>query len=92
METILFIVISVLAYASMYFFLKKNQFGSNISVRNPLEYHRFGTPQEPAEHIWKEIPVQTNDVLVFPGWLKHKTQPNNTNEDRIVLSVNYESH
>ena len=34
METILFIVISVLASASMYFFLKKNQFGSKISDLN----------------------------------------------------------
>ena len=73
-------------------YLKAPKGSGNFLVRDPLEYHRFGTPQEPAEHIWKEIPVQTNDVLVFPGWLKHKTQPNNTNEDRIVLSVNYESH
>lgn len=73
-------------------YLKAPKGSGNFLVRDPLEYHRFGTPQEPAENIWKEIPVQTNDVLVFPGWLKHKTQPNNTNEDRIVLSVNYESH
>ena len=39
-----------------------------------------------------KLPVQTNDILVFPGWLKHATQPNNTDEDRVVLSINYEGH
>lgn len=73
-------------------YIKVPKGSGNFLVRDPLEYHRFGTPQNVEENVWREIPVQTNDVLVFPGWLKHKTQPNKTNEDRIVLSVNYESH
>jgi len=34
------------------------------------------------------LPVETNDVLIFPGWLKHRVQPNNTNEERIVMTFN----
>ena len=52
--------------------------------------HRSGYPQECQETIWRLIEVKTNDILVFPGWLQHKTQPNNTDEDRVVLTVNYE--
>jgi len=73
-------------------YLKAPRGSGNFLIRDPLEYHRFGSPQVPEQNLWREIPVQTNDILVFPGWLKHATQPNNTDEDRIVLSINYEGH
>lgn len=31
----------------------------------------------------------TNALYVFPGWLKHSVQPNQTQEDRISISFNY---
>tara|TARA_B100001996_G_scaffold178170_1_gene136016 strand:- start:710 stop:946 length:237 start_codon:yes stop_codon:yes gene_type:complete len=73
-------------------YLKAPRGSGNFLIRDPLEYHRFGSPQVPEQNLWREIPVQTNDILVFPGWLKHATQPNNTDEDRINLSINYEGH
>ena len=36
-----------------------------------------------------EIPVKTNDIIVFPGWLWHKTQASNTEEDRYVMTINW---
>ena len=59
-----------------------------IEFRDPLEYHKTNTPIEPEEELWKAIPCETNDVLIFPGWLKHRTQPNLTDDDRIVLTMN----
>lgn len=38
--------------------------------------------------LWKELKVKTNDVLVFPGWLNHRTQPNTTDTERIVMTYN----
>jgi len=73
-------------------YLKCPPNSGNFLVRDPFEYHLFGTPSEPQEKLWTEIPVQTNDILIFPGWLKHKTQPNETDEDRIVLTLNYEGN
>jgi uncharacterized protein (TIGR02466 family) len=59
-----------------------------IEFRDPLEYHKGNTPMDPEETLWKSIPCKTNDVLIFPAWLKHRTQPNNTDEERIVMTWN----
>lgn len=63
----------------------------NIEFRDPLEYHKCDTPIHPEEHLWKEVQIKTNDVLIFPGWLKHRTQENSTNEPRVVMSMNVSS-
>ena len=71
-------------------YLKAPEGSGGLLVRDPLESHRSGYPQESQETIWRLIEVKTNDILVFPGWLQHKTQPNVTDEDRVVLTFNYE--
>jgi uncharacterized protein (TIGR02466 family) len=60
----------------------------NIEFRDPLEYHRFSSPFVPENNTWREVECTTGDIVIFPGWIKHRTQPNNTDEDRIVLTVN----
>ena len=37
---------------------------------------------------WEPIEVKTNDVIFFPGWLRHKTEKNNSDENRYVMSAN----
>ena len=59
-----------------------------IEFRDPLEYHKTNTPITPEEELWKAVPCETNNILIFPGWIKHRTQPNLTNNDRIVLTMN----
>jgi len=69
-------------------YLKLPKGSGFIEFRDPLEYHKTNTPIEPEEELWKSIPCETNDILIFPGWLKHRTQPNLTDNDRIVLTMN----
>ena len=38
---------------------------------------------------WCEVPTSTGDVLLFPGWLMHRTQASHADERRWVLTVNY---
>ena len=64
----------------------------NFEYRDPLEYHRWGIPGEPQLNLWNEVEVKTGDILVFPGWLKHRTQPNLIDEDRVCLTINYDTH
>ena len=40
------------------------------------------------EYDWETIKVETNDVIFFPGWLVHRTQPNLVDEGRYVMSLN----
>lgn len=37
---------------------------------------------------WNVIEVESNDVLVFPGNILHRTQESQSDEPRIVISVN----
>ena len=59
----------------------------NIEFKDPLEYHKTTFPIV-NEMNYTSVQVQTNDVLIFPGWLKHKVQPNETDQERIVMTFN----
>jgi len=59
-----------------------------IEFKDPLEYHKTAWPIYPEESSYIVVPCETNDVLIFPGWLKHRVQPNNTDTDRIVMTFN----
>jgi hypothetical protein len=71
------------------------QGSGNLLVRDPLEYHRWHDviensffTKENHKHPWIEVPVKTNDVLIFPGWLIHKTEKSNSDIDRYVMTIN----
>lgn len=62
-----------------------------IMFKDPLEYHWWGDPSDhrsAQNGNWYPVDIQTGDVLMFPGWLQHKTEVNNSQEDRYVLTVN----
>ena len=60
----------------------------NIEFKDPLEYHKQSWPIVPEQSLWREVEVATNDVLIFPGFLKHRVLPNNTDQERIVMTFN----
>lgn len=69
-------------------YLRCPENSGNIEFKDPLEYHKSGWPIIPEESLYAEVPVETNDVLIFPGWIKHRVQPNLSNSDRYVLTFN----
>jgi len=72
--------------ASCYLYAPPNS--GNIEFKDPLEYHKSSFPIIPEISLYKEVNVTTNDVLIFPGWIKHRVQPNNTDEKRLVMTFN----
>ena len=38
-----------------------------------------------------EISINQYDLIIFPSWLEHKTQQNNIEDKRIVVSMNFEA-
>jgi hypothetical protein len=76
--------------ASMVIVLYINQpeGGGNLEIFDPLFYNWSGTPARISGVAWREIPVQTGDVVIFPGWVLHRTQKNASDENRIVASFN----
>jgi len=82
---------SVDLVVSSYLFCPPNS--GNLLIRDPLEYHnwcsfRKPSPSEKYPYPWLEVPVKTNDVLIFPGWLMHKTEKSKTEVDRYVMTIN----
>jgi len=63
--------------SSGYVSVDSNDVSSSLLILNPIT----------QEYI--EIPVQTNDVLIFSGRLKHKSHPNGSNKNRYVVASNY---
>jgi hypothetical protein len=59
-----------------------------IEFRDPLEYHKSGFPYDAEKNIWKSVECYTNDVLIFPGWLNHRTQENSVGGERICMTYN----
>jgi uncharacterized protein (TIGR02466 family) len=69
-------------------YLKCPPGSGNIVFVDPLEYHKSNFPIYPEESGFKELPVETNDVIIFPGWLKHYVKPNQSGQERFVFTLN----
>jgi len=74
-------------------YIKKPNNSGNFLVRNPLEILKKSEPTDTSywrdEMYWAPIEVETGDVLIFPGWLTHKTEVSRSEEKRYILSTNY---
>jgi hypothetical protein len=68
-------------------YLNMPENGGYFECKDPLEYHKNMLPISNA-HLWRQIPTISGDILVFHGWLKHRTQPNLSNDNRWVLTTN----
>ena len=46
---------------------------------------------EMPKHLWRDIHIQPqeNRTIIFPAWLWHSVQPNESNEKRISVSFNF---
>jgi uncharacterized protein (TIGR02466 family) len=69
-------------------YLKCPPNSGNIVFRNPLEYHMCNFPIVNETQTLSEVECKTGDVIIFPGWLKHLVTPNNTDQERIVMTIN----
>ena len=45
-------------------------------------------PTNTIHDYWREVSIQTNDVLLFPGWLTLRTQASQVDGDRITFTLN----
>ena len=46
---------------------------------------------EPPKHLWRDLHLQPkeNRAIIFPSWLWHSVQPNQSNDIRISISFNF---
>ncbi len=60
----------------------------NILFRDPLHELTRNFTSESSQHPWKVVPVNTGDVLIFPSWLRHKTEVCKSADRRLIWSLN----
>jgi uncharacterized protein (TIGR02466 family) len=70
-------------------YLNMPENGGYFECKDPLEYvkgeHYFDEPS----WMWKQVSTITGDVLIFPAWLRHRTQVNQSDDKRWVLTTNF---
>lgn len=66
----------------------------NLIFENPnhlvasLQPFNWLRPDEIQWNIQEIIPVESGDIIMFPGWLRHRTELNVTDEPRYIASFN----
>jgi len=75
------------------FYLNQPLNGGNLSFENPnitlLKHQPYEIDNIRYNSIFEqEIEVNTGDLVIFPGWLNHRTKPNLSDEDRIIIGAN----
>jgi uncharacterized protein (TIGR02466 family) len=67
----------------------------NLVFENPLELwlrtQPYSADKRKGSFFQQEIPVATGDLILFPGYLRHYTLPNRSQQDRIIMSFNLNS-
>jgi len=45
----------------------------------------------PPKHLWREVHLDTPSgrIIIFPAWLRHCVEPNESNDTRISVSFNF---
>lgn len=77
------------SHVSSVFYLKKGE-GGDIEFCDPLDHIRRFTPLARSIDdaiLSDSVPSLTGDFLLFPGWLRHRTQP--AIGKRVAISINY---
>lgn len=77
-------VLSIVAY------IKVPENSGFTEFKDP--YYNFKSLHEQDDSLLKEwfsVPIKAGDVLFFPGWLPHRSQPNKNINERWILSANF---
>ena len=63
-----------------------------LMIKDPMEIYNYSRPMnynhDEIGASWRCIDVDTNDVIFFPGFLKHQTERSKSNEKRYIMSIN----
>jgi len=72
------------------FYVQADPGSGGLVLTNPMEYGLTHIPFSTVieDKIETIINIETCNLILFPGWIRHKTEENLSNSDRIVLSYN----
>ena len=79
------------SHVSAVYYFKKPVNSGHIEFVDPLEYVRRMTPIDHYSELYSylEVPADQYDLILFPSWLKHRTQKNSSTDERVAVSINF---
>jgi uncharacterized protein (TIGR02466 family) len=88
---------AIRAHVSVVYYFKKPSLSGNIEFVDPLEYIHKMTPingydeysSQGRANMYKELEADPFDLILFPSWVKHKTQTNQSQDERVAISMNF---
>ena len=66
----------------------KPEHSGDLWIYDPMTAVRAAEPIS-GNHPWRRINVTQGDVVFFPGWVRHKTGYNDTDNRRLTLTMNF---
>lgn len=70
-----------------YILLKEN--GGLLKIRDPYyDFKKNIMKVKNEDWLWKDVEIKENTVLFFQGGMYHKSGPNLSNENRLVITTN----
>ena len=81
------------AHVASVFYLKKSPDGGHIEFCDPLDYVKRHPPLATCAGdaiLSESMPASTGDFILFPGWLRHRTQP--AVGKRVAISINFNGY
>ena len=77
------------------FYLKKESGAGNLVFENPLAtilkhqpYSNLHNRNQYHTLFEHSVEISEGDLVMFPGWLKHRTEANRSGSDRIIIGTN----
>jgi len=75
------------------FYVNVNSKSGGLHIENPLEFLLGKMPYPmtwgPSLRFNKVFTPEVGSIVLFPGWAKHFSEPNNSADYRYVLAFNY---
>jgi uncharacterized protein (TIGR02466 family) len=75
------------------FYVKSTPVQGNLFLENPLDLVLGKSPRQvdslTPTRLNYEVESKSGKLVLFPGWMKHFTRPNPTDEIRMSMAVNF---
>ena len=80
------------------YYVKSNPQAGRLVLYDPRPGAQIVMPVrkegQPPKHLWKDVNIDPipGRIIIFPAWLWHSVEPNQSNDLRISVSFNFIQH
>ena len=80
------------------YYVKSNPQAGRLRIYDPRPGAQIVMPVrlegQPPKHLWRDVNINpiSGRIIMFPAWLWHSVEPNQSNDLRISVSFNFVQH